>query len=289
MLRGVDLCVEQGEFLAVMGPTGAGKSTLCMALNGLVPQATGGVIRGRVEVLGHEARRTPVAQMATHVGLVTQDPDTQLISATVEEEVAFGPGNLGLDHRELVERVAWALDVVGMAAHRQRSPTQLSGGQKQRVAIAAALAMLPQVLILDEPTAMLDPVGQSEVFAVVERLCGERGMTLLMVTQDAERVAQFADRLAILHGGRIICHDEPLRVFEDMCRKGAGQLGVEYDASCPAPGATTGVATPQVVELAVALNETYGTSFHLAHLDEAEAALRPWLANIPLPKVPQRG
>ena len=174
VLRGVSLTIERGEFLALMGPTGVGKSTLLMALNGIVPQSTGGVIRGRVTVLGAEARRTPVAELARRVGIVYQDAESQLFSTTVEDEVAFGPENLGIDPLEIAERVAWALDVVDMAAHRGRAPSQLSGGQKQRVAIAAALAMLPEVLILDEPTTALDPLGQREVLAVVGKLCRER-------------------------------------------------------------------------------------------------------------------
>ncbi|MBC7236891.1 MAG: ATP-binding cassette domain-containing protein [Chloroflexi bacterium] len=260
VLRGLNLTVERGEFLAIMGPTGAGKSTLCMALNGLVPHSTGGIIRGRVQVLGYDTRYTPVAQLAAYVGLVTQDPETQLINATVEDEVAFGAENLAIDPAEIRERVDWALQVVGMEACRRRSPTQLSGGQKQRVAIAAVLAMLPQVLILDEPTAMLDPVGQSEVLDVIERLRTNRGMTIVMVTQDAERVAQFADRVAVLWEGRVARHDEPLRIFEDRSLL-----------------ADVGIAPPAVTELAVALNDRYGSSLHFIHLDEAESTLRRWL------------
>lgn len=257
VLRGVDLAVERGEFVSIMGPTGVGKSTLCMALNGLVPQSTGGVIRGRVVVLGRETRRTPVAELAAHVGIVTQDPESQLFCTTAEDEVAFGPENLGLDPREIAERVEWALTVVNMADYRLRSPTQLSGGQKQRVAIAASLAMLPEVLILDEPTASLDPVGQFEVFGVIERLCRERSMTIVMVSHDAERVAEFSDRLAVMWEGRIVCVDSPGRIFEDT------DLLQQV-----------GLATPQVSEVAVALNHRYGTAHHFILLDKAERALR---------------
>ena len=257
VLYGVSLTVERGEFLALMGPTGVGKSTLLMTLNGIVPQSTGGVVRGRVTVLGADTRATPVAELARRVGIVYQDAESQLFSTTVEDEVAFGPENLGVDPHEIAERVAWALDVVDMSTHRNRAPSQLSGGQKQRVAIAATLAMLPEVLVLDEPTAALDPVGQREVLAVVGRLYRERRATVVMASHDAEQVAEFADRVAVMVEGRIARVDEPRRVFED-------------------PGflASAGLAAPQVCEVALGLNRRLGTHFSFATLQEAVGALR---------------
>ena len=129
VLRGVDLCLDEGAFLALMGPTGVGKSTLCLALNGIVPQSTGGVIHGRVHVAGYDTRRIPIAEMAPRIGLVSQDPESQLFCTTVESEVAFGPENLALPREEIAERVAWALEVVGMSAYASRSPLQLSAGR----------------------------------------------------------------------------------------------------------------------------------------------------------------
>jgi energy-coupling factor transport system ATP-binding protein len=266
VLRGVSLAVERGEFLALMGPTGVGKSTLLIALNGIVPQSTGGVIRGRVTVLGADTRTTPVAELARRVGIVYQDAESQLFSTTVEDEVAFGPENLGVDPREIAERVAWALDVVDMSAHRGRAPSQLSGGQKQRVAIAATLAMLPEVLVLDEPTAALDPVGQREVLAVVGRLYRERRATIVMASHDAEQVAEFADRVAVMAEGRIVRADEPRRVFAD-----AKLL------------ASAGLAAPQVCEVALGLNRRLGTRFSFATLDQAARALQGDLAEAERP------
>ncbi len=257
VLRGVNLTVERGEFLALMGPTGVGKTTLCLALNGLVPQATGGVIRGRVEVLGKDPRTVPVAELAAEVGFVFQDAESQLFTSTVEAEVAFGPENLALPPGEIAERVAWALDVVGMTPYRDRAPWQLSGGQKQRVAIAAALAMLPEVLILDEPTAGLDPIGQAEVLSVIENLCRRRQMTIVWVSQDAEHVAEFADRVAIMAEGRILCDGAPGTVF---MQKGALEQA--------------GLAAPQVTQVAEALNRRWGTAYRFTRLNEAESALR---------------
>ena len=157
VLRGVNLRVRRGEVLGLMGTTGAGKSTLCLALAGIVPHSTGGEFGGTVTVAGINTKREPVAKLAQKVGLVFQDPETQLFNMTVEDEVAFGPESLGLPRQEIVERLDWALRVTGMEAYRDRSPFHLSGGQKQRVALAAILAMRPEILVLDEPTSELDP------------------------------------------------------------------------------------------------------------------------------------
>ncbi len=256
-LQGIDLEVEAGEFVALMGHTGAGKSTLCMALNGLVPQATGGAIRGLQRVLGHDVRAVPVARLARQVGLVFQDPESQLFSPTVEQEVAFGPENLGLPVEVIRERVDWALDLLELQALRQRGPTQLSGGQQQRVAIAAALAMEPQLLVLDEPTSGLDPLGTAEVFAAIERLCLEREVTVVLATQDAEQVAQFAHRVVVLSEGRVVLDAATAAAFAQ-----------------PELLAQAGVAPPQVSRVAAALRERLGEMPALYRLDDAERALR---------------
>jgi len=141
VLRGINLEVSSGEFVSIMGPTGVGKTTLCLALNGIVPQSTGGVFRGDVQVCGMNTKKTPVAALAASVGVVFQDPESQFFNMTVEDEVAFGAESLGVPREEIAERIEWALEMVGMADHRRRSPMQLSGGQKQRVAIASVLAM----------------------------------------------------------------------------------------------------------------------------------------------------
>jgi energy-coupling factor transporter ATP-binding protein EcfA2 len=256
VLLGVELAVERGEFLALMGRTGAGKTTLCQTLNGLVPQSTGGTIRGRVTVLGLDARRTPVPELAARVGLVFQDAESQLFNMTVEDEVAFGPESLGLDPHEIAARVDWALAVVRMGEHRRRSPFHLSGGQKQRVAIASILAMRPEVLILDEPTSSLDPAGRREVLAVVQQLRQDERMTVILVEQEPEPVAELADRVAVLSGGRIVLHDAPRHVF--------AQADLLWEA---------GLAAPQVSQLAHALNARQGTRYAFTTPGEAYAAL----------------
>jgi energy-coupling factor transport system ATP-binding protein len=214
-LQGIDLKVEAGEFLAVLGPTGAGKTTLCLAMNGLVPQSTGGSFRGNVWVAGLNTKTQPVAELATQVGVVFQDSESQLFNMTVEDEVAFGPESLGLPIAEIECRTQWALDAVGLADLRTRSPAHLSGGQQRRLAIAAVLAMQPAILVLDEPTAGLDPLGRRAVLDVIVEL-RRQGATVLMVTQDSDAVATLADRVAILSAGRVVLEGTPQEVWEQV-------------------------------------------------------------------------
>lgn len=253
VLRGVDLQIAAGECLAVMGPTGAGKTTLCLALNGLVPQATGGDFQGRVFVGGLDTQEHPVAELSQVAGLVFQDPDAQLFSMSAEEEVAFGLESQGLPRATMAERIAWALNVVRLEEVRDRSPHQLSGGQKKRLAIAVILAMRPAILILDEPTAGLDPAGKVEVLRVVAELKRLDGTAVILVEQDAEVVATFADRVVVLDKGRIVRQGSPHAILSDAA--GLHALGL---------------AVPQVSELAHRLNRKYGSGF--AFITEAEAA-----------------
>ncbi|MHB1355443.1 MAG: energy-coupling factor ABC transporter ATP-binding protein [Anaerolineae bacterium] len=266
VLNDINLKVERGEWLAIMGPTGAGKSTLCLALNGVVPHMTGGEFLGHISIRNLDTLSSSPADLAEHIGIVYQDPESQLFCATVEEEVAFGPENLGLVPQEIEERVSWALSVVDMSAYRSASPTRLSGGQKQRVAIAASLVMLPEILILDEPTSSLDPVGQTEVFNVINRLRHERQMTLVLVSADAERVAQYATRLVLLVNGRIIADGEPGALLTDIVLT---QMA--------------GITPPQMTELAWDMNARYGSQHAWVHLDQAEAALRAQLKIVQRP------
>lgn len=252
VLKGIDLTVEEGEFLSIMGPTGVGKTTLCLALNGTVPQSTGGVIKGDVLVSGLNTKRVPVAELAQHVGLVFQDPETQLFNMSVEAEVAFGLECIGIPRDEMLERIDWALSVVGMSEFRERSPFQLSGGQKQRVAIASILAMTPKILVLDEPTASLDPQGKTEVFKIVRELRQKRGMTIIMVEHESERIAEFSDRVVILQDGKVELSGSPADVFSQFERI-----------------QSFGLAVPQVSELAYTLNQRHQTNLMFTQRDEA--------------------
>lgn len=252
VLRGVDLEVEKGEFISIIGPTGVGKTTLCMALNGIVPQSMGGVFKGDVIIEGLNTKRHSVPQLASKVGIVFQDPESQFFNMTVEDEVAFGPETLGVAPAEIQERLAWALDVVQMSDFRDCSPFHLSGGQKQRVAIASILAMKPDVLVLDEPTSGLDPVGKIEVFRVIQELKRREQITIVMVEQEAEKIAEFSDLVAVMYGGKIVAVDVPPVIF--------GQVDLMHEM---------GLAVPQVSELAHCLNDRSGTRYTFTLFEDA--------------------
>jgi energy-coupling factor transporter ATP-binding protein EcfA2 len=256
VLKGVDLRVQKGEFLALMGPTGVGKTTLCLTLNGILPHLLGGIFKGKAVVAGMDTRDHGPGQMSRQVGLVFQDPESQLFNMTVEDEVAFGLESLGLSPLEMEERIAWALEVVRLTGLRKRHPLQLSGGQKKRLAIATVLAMRPQVLVLDEPVTGLDPLGRHEVLSVVEQLKREREATIVMVEQDAEVVMAWADRVVIMEQGRLVLEGTPRQVFS--------QAEALHD---------WGLAVPQMSELAYLFDRRQGTFFHFITEDEACSAL----------------
>jgi energy-coupling factor transporter ATP-binding protein EcfA2 len=215
VLRHLDLTIHKGEFVGVVGENGAGKSTLCQMLNGVIPHSRGGRLRGRVTVAGMDTRAVSIAQLAQRVGIVLEDPEAQLFTTCVLHEVAFGPENLGVAPEEVLRRARWALEVVGLADREDLPPTALSGGQKQRLAIAAALAMQPEVLVLDEATSQLDPVGTRELFAIVSQLNRQHGMTIVMATNVGEEIARFGDRLLVLHEGTLVAQGSPREIFAD--------------------------------------------------------------------------
>ncbi len=259
VLADVSFAIQPGEFVALLGRVGAGKTTLCLALNGLAPHATGGIFRGNVVVGGLNTRPHSVPALSQVVGLVFQDPENQLTQMRVEDEVAFGPENLGLPRQEIEERVTWALDAVGLGAYRDRNPAFLSGGEKQRVAIAATLAMRPQVLVLDEPTANLDPGGKAAVFSVLLRLAQERQIAIVLATQDIERAQRYSRRVMVLHEGRIALDGTPEAVFEREAEL-----------------RDWGVGAPAMVELAHLLNERSGSDYRFRSVSEAVRTLRRW-------------
>ncbi len=211
----LNLSVKRGEFLAVMGENGAGKSTLCQILNGIIPNSMGGRLKGSVLIDGLNTQEAGISQLATKVGIVLQDPETQLFTTSVLSEVAFGAENLSVPPDEIRERARWALEVVRLTGFEDRLPTALSGGQKQRLAIAAALAMRPQILVLDEATSQLDPLGVVEVMSVVRQLKEEYGMTIIMATDQSEEISRVADRVAVLDKGRLVVEGTPREIFAD--------------------------------------------------------------------------
>ncbi len=207
-LEDVSLEVYEQEFLAVLGHNGSGKSTLAKHMNALLVPDSGTVIACGLNT----ADVDKVWQIRQQVGMVFQNPDNQLVATTVEEDVAFGPENLGIPSLEIQHRVTESLKVVDMLEHRLHSPHQLSGGQKQRVAIAGMISMLPKCIVLDEPTAMLDPEGRREVMQTIHRLNKERGITVVHITHHMDEVIH-ADRVVVMDEGKIALEGTPQEVF----------------------------------------------------------------------------
>lgn len=218
-LEDVSLTVEKGEFLTILGTNGSGKSTLAKHFNALL-QPTG----GRCLVAGIDtADEARLWDIRSRVGMVFQNPDNQIIAAIVEDDVGFGPENIGMEPHEIRRRVTAALKAVNMEEFRHFAPHLLSGGQKQRVAIAGALAMNTECLVLDEPTAMLDPAGRREVISTICRLNREQGITLINITHFMEEAA-LSDRVIVMHGGKIIREGTPEEIFQDI--EGMRKLGL---------------------------------------------------------------
>lgn len=197
-LKNLSLNIEEGEFVALVGHNGSGKSTLAKLFNGLIISDSGTVTVNGMDT----SDKTALFDIRKTVGVVFQNPDNQMIATIIEDDVAFGPENLGLSPQEIRKRVDWSLACVGMESHSRGTPFRLSGGQKQRIAIAGVLAIKPRVMVLDESTAMLDPIGRAEVINVVKRLNRDEKMTVIMITHFMEEAAE-ADRIIVLSGGEI--------------------------------------------------------------------------------------
>ena len=257
VLDGVDLEIRQGSFVAVLGHNGSGKSTLAKHLNAvLLP--TG----GKVYVLGMDtADERYLLDIRRTVGMVFQNPDNQIVANVVEEDVAFAPENLGVPSDEIRRRVDDALKAVGMYEYREHAPHLLSGGQKQRVAIAGVIAMEPRCIVLDEPTAMLDPIGRADVLRTIRTLNREKGITVVLITHHMDEAAQ-ADRLVVMSKGKVIADGAPKEVFQDV----EGLKAV-------------GLTVPQTTELLWQLRQD-GLNVPLDALSDEEcaAALRDLLA-----------
>lgn len=208
VLKGIDLEIERGSFVAVIGPNGSGKSTLAKLFNGLTLPTSGTV---EVDGMNTSDERNEL-EIRKRVGLVFQNPDNQLVTTIVEEDVAFGPENLGLPREILRQRVDDALNAVGMYEYKDHSTYKLSGGQKQRIAIAGILAMEPECIVLDEPTAMLDPKGRAEVLSTIKRLNKEKGITVILITHFMNEIAD-ADRIVVINNGSIVMDSTPSNVF----------------------------------------------------------------------------
>jgi energy-coupling factor transport system ATP-binding protein len=216
VLRGIDLSLPSGSFTVVMGQTGAGKSTLLMALNGVIPHLKEGTMTGEVVLDGTSLREFRVQTITEYVGLVLQDPESQILGRTVAEDVAFGPRNYLVPREEIRRRVTDCLAQVQLSGFADRETSQLSGGQKQRLAIAGILALKPQVLCLDEPTSELDPQGREEIYSTVDQLRRDGEATIVAVEHASADVVQRADRLVVLRDGEVSWQGAPADFFRDL-------------------------------------------------------------------------
>ena len=214
VLQNINLQINQGEFVAVVGPNGAGKSTLCYALAGFVPHFFKGEISGTIEVAGIESSKSTLDEWVLNVGLAFQNPFNQISGAkyTVFEEIAFGLENIGLPREQMKGRVEEAMKLTGITELADRSPYSLSGGQQQRVALTSILVMQPKLLVLDEPTSQMDPIGTREVFSTIRKMA-EGGMTVVLVEHKMEWIANFADRVIALKDGQILLEGKPNEVL----------------------------------------------------------------------------
>jgi energy-coupling factor transport system ATP-binding protein len=215
VLRDINLHIPVGQFCGVVGPNEAGKSTLCYALTGFIPHYYRGDLTGQITLAGNDVVNTPLNELAGLIGLVFQNSFNQITGSrfTVREEVAFGLENLGMEREEIVERVAWALDLMDLGDLADRSPFALSGGQQQRLAIAAMIAMRPRILVLDEPTSQLDPLGTRELFESLHTMIEEGDITIVLVEHKLEWLAGFADRVILMAEGGIVADGSPRSVL----------------------------------------------------------------------------
>jgi len=256
VLRSIDLEIPEGEFVLLSGSSGCGKTTLALALAGLIPSRVAGHLRGSVYLGANNISTMDIHKVSQHIGIVFQNPDNQLVQLRVEDEVAFGPENLALPRAEVAQRVEQALLYTGMDRLRDEQIYALSGGQKQRIAIAATLAMRPRVLVLDEPTSDLDPVGTQEVLNVLRMLNKQYGMTIVLVEHKVDELISWVDRVLLMDQGRIVVDNSPRKAFNDI------QLWNNL-----------GVSVPQMVMLARSLPDVFQDSTPIS-VDEAFEGLR---------------
>ncbi|OPL07696.1 MAG: energy-coupling factor transporter ATPase [delta proteobacterium ML8_F1] len=224
-LEDISLTIEKGEFIGLIGHTGSGKSTLIQHFNGLIKPSSGKIIINGLDISGEKVK---LSELRKKVGLVFQYPEYQLFEETVYKDIAFGPSNLGLDDSEIQRRVIYAMDLVNLDydEFKEKSPFELSGGQKRRVAIAGVLAMEPEVIILDEPTAGLDPRGRDEILQQIKRLHDEHRVTVILVSHSMEDISRLANRIIVMHQGRIEMSGSKEEVFSHGDRLEAIGLGL---------------------------------------------------------------
>ena len=212
ILKDINLGLERG-FFSLVGTSGCGKSTLCLTLNGLIPQEISGKLTGKVLVNNMDTQKYPVKDLATEVGMVFQNPDTQLFSLCAEDEISFGPANLGLPWNEIEKRTASVLKLLNIENLKNKSPEEMSSGEKQKVAIASALSMNPKILVLDEPTANLDPKSSEDIFKIIKKISKER--LVFLAEHDIDKVVRYSDEIAVMNDGEIVMKGKPREIVNN--------------------------------------------------------------------------
>lgn len=239
ILDNINMVINKGEFILLVGPSGCGKTTLCKCLNGLIPHFHQGIMEGKVIVNNYNVAETPPYILASSIGMVFQNPENQLFSLSVENDIAFALENLGYKREEIEERVDFALKAVGIEDLRNRSPFELSGGQQQRVAIASILAMKPKIIVLDEPTSFLDPLSAKNIIDLIAELRNKFNITIILVEHRLDLAARNATRIILMDNGKIVLDEEPRKFFSR----------IETEV--------LGVATPKIIRIAKYVNKKY--------------------------------
>lgn len=250
-IDGVTLSIKRGSFVAILGHNGSGKSTLAKNLNVTLVPTSGKILVENMDTSDENL----LFEIRSKAGMVFQNPDNQIVATVVEEDVAFAPENMGLPQEEIRRRVDSSLESVGMSAFKTHAPHLLSGGQKQRIAIAGVLAMQPDIIVLDEPTAMLDPAGREEVMTAIQSLRATNGMTIILITHHMDEAA-LADRVVVMEDGKVLSDDEPQEIFSQVEQMRATGLGV-----------------PQTVEILYELKKT-GADLNINALTVEDCASR---------------
>jgi energy-coupling factor transporter ATPase len=212
-IQDVSVTIDKGDFVILTGPSGCGKTTLCRTFNGLVPHFYNGTLEGEITVAGLKVAENKIHELARHVGLVFQNPENQLFALSVEKDVAFGLENSAMPRDEMRKRVDWALQMAGISELSERPPHELSGGQQQRVAIASVLSMQPDIMILDEPTSFLDPVGAEKIFKVINDLNKKLGITIILVEHRLDLAAKYANKVIVMNKGAVALTGTPKEIF----------------------------------------------------------------------------